>query len=184
MLFRSNGGVYAPSSNGLPSVVLAAIAVDPHDSTRVFAAGSSGVFRSTDGGSTWAATSERVEATSLLIDPGNSSVIYAGSVQGVLKSTDGGTTWTVTGLTSTAGSALTVDAANTQSVYAIGNSGTDGFVTEINAAGNAILFSSTLNGSDVDLSNAIAVDPSGSIYVTGSTYSVDAFVNGLDDVAA
>ena len=49
----------------------------------------------------------------------------------------------------------------------------DAFVTEINAAGSALVYSSYLGGSGNDAGDAIAVDGSGSAYLTGSTASTD-----------
>ena len=54
-----------------------------------------------------------------------------------------------------------------------GNSNTDVFVTKLNAAGSALVYSTYLGGSLRDLGNAIAVDSSGNAYVTGSTNSLD-----------
>ena len=49
---------------------------------------------------------------------------------------------------------------------------TDAFVAKFNAQGG-LLFSTYMGGSGVDVGNAIALDPSGSIYVAGYTYSTD-----------
>ena len=49
----------------------------------------------------------------------------------------------------------------------------DAFVTKLNAAGNAILYSTFLGGSSSDESAAIAVDSAGNAYVTGETFSGD-----------
>ncbi|MDQ6666060.1 MAG: SBBP repeat-containing protein, partial [Acidobacteriota bacterium] len=51
--------------------------------------------------------------------------------------------------------------------------GRDAFVTKLNAAGNTLLYSTYLGGSDYDSGNAIAVDASGSAYVTGDTSSIN-----------
>jgi len=48
---------------------------------------------------------------------------------------------------------------------------TDAFVTVINAAGSGYIYSTFLGGSQSDTGNAIAVDSSGSAYVTGDTES-------------
>jgi hypothetical protein len=48
----------------------------------------------------------------------------------------------------------------------------DAFVTKVNSSG-APIYSTYLGGSGVDVGNAIAVDSSGSAYVTGYTYSTD-----------
>jgi Beta-propeller repeat len=49
--------------------------------------------------------------------------------------------------------------------------GDDAFVTKINAAGTAILYSTFLGGSGDDWGNGIAVDSAGNAYVTGQTTS-------------
>jgi len=49
---------------------------------------------------------------------------------------------------------------------------TDAFVTKVNSAG-ALVYSTYLGGSSIDVGNAIAVDQSGAAYVVGYTYSTD-----------
>ncbi len=99
-----------------------ALAVDPRDPNRVFAAvlghpygpnEERGLFRSTDGGQTWQKVISRDEntgASDVEIDPSNPDVVYAsmwevregpwedgnevnGTGGGLFKSTDGGNTW-------------------------------------------------------------------------------------------
>jgi photosystem II stability/assembly factor-like uncharacterized protein len=99
-----------------------ALAVDPHDPSRVFAAvlghpygpnSERGIFRSTDGGETWQKVlykNENVGGCDVEIDPSNPQVVYAGLWEGrqgpweddnsyggngggLYKSTDGGDTW-------------------------------------------------------------------------------------------
>ena len=99
-----------------------ALAVDPHDPNRLFAAvlghpygpsAERGVFRSTDGGTTWKKVlykDENTGASDVEMDPSDPNVIYAclwevrqgpwednnffaGTDGGVFKSTDGGDTW-------------------------------------------------------------------------------------------
>jgi hypothetical protein len=49
----------------------------------------------------------------------------------------------------------------------------DAFVTKVNAAGSALVYSTYLGGSDYDGGSGIAADVSGNAYVTGSTSSID-----------
>ncbi len=53
------------------------------------------------------------------------------------------------------------------------DSSMDIFVTKLNAAGNAILYSSYFGGSATENCNRIAVDTAGNAYVTGITWSSD-----------
>jgi hypothetical protein len=49
----------------------------------------------------------------------------------------------------------------------------DVFVTELNPSGSALVYSTYLGGSEIDMGFAIAVDSSGNAYVTGFTYSTN-----------
>jgi len=99
-----------------------ALAIDPHDPNRIFAAvlghpyGANperGIFRSTNGGATWQQVlykDENTGASDVAIDPSNPNVVYAcmwqarlgpwednnafaGTGGGLFKSIDGGSTW-------------------------------------------------------------------------------------------
>src|SRR5262249_11823859 len=59
-------------------------------------------------------------------------------------------------------------------VGACGTAGSeDVFVTKINAAGNSLVYSSVIGGTNNDFAFAVAVDTSGNAYVTGATDSPD-----------
>jgi hypothetical protein len=49
----------------------------------------------------------------------------------------------------------------------------DAFVTKINPPGSALIFSTYLGGGGNDLAQGIAVDPSGSVYLAGATFSTN-----------
>jgi len=51
--------------------------------------------------------------------------------------------------------------------------GADAFVTKLNTSGSALAYSTFLGGTDFDGASDIAVDGSGSAYVTGQTFSAD-----------
>ena len=50
---------------------------------------------------------------------------------------------------------------------------TNGFVAKLNNGLTTLIQSTYLGGSDVDLSNGIAVDRSGNVFVTGYSFSAD-----------
>lgn len=49
----------------------------------------------------------------------------------------------------------------------------DAFVTKLNVAGSALVYSTYLGGSGLDMANAIALDSSSRVYLTGETTSLD-----------
>jgi len=96
------------------------IAIDPNNSNKVFVATmgdlfsngpNRGLYRTTDGGTTWAnvlSVNDSTGAVEVVIDPSNSNIVYAttwtrirkptyylygGTGSNMYKSTDGGTTW-------------------------------------------------------------------------------------------
>jgi photosystem II stability/assembly factor-like uncharacterized protein len=92
-----------------------AVAVDPVNTNNVYAGTTDGVYKSTDGGESWAPSNngipvanvnDVVTVLALAIDPQNSNIIYAGVNQAgnsnpatqLFKSINGGGTWASTGL--------------------------------------------------------------------------------------
>jgi photosystem II stability/assembly factor-like uncharacterized protein len=85
------------SAPGLEGGAITALALDPEHPNTVFAATlEAGVFKSSDGGSSWQAldiapNADRVDA--LAIAPQDPRTVYVGTGGGNFKSTDGGATW-------------------------------------------------------------------------------------------
>ena len=71
---------------------LYALAVDGTRATTLFAAGESGIFRSTNSGATWQQVND-TDTSALAVDPSNPAVLYAGGSGDILRTTDDGTTW-------------------------------------------------------------------------------------------
>jgi beta-propeller repeat-containing protein len=79
----------------------------------------------------------------------------------------------VTGYTLSSDFPTTAGAFQTTKVGGVAYNAYDGFVTKLNPAGCALVYSTYLAGSGKDIGAAIAVDADGNAYVTGGTDSID-----------
>ncbi|PYM68930.1 MAG: hypothetical protein DME03_23340, partial [Candidatus Rokuibacteriota bacterium] len=123
--------------SGNVSGIVSALAVDPTAPTTVYAgAVGGGVWKTNDGGVTWAPLTDdqpSLAIGSLAIDPSNHLVVYAGTGAlydggqqdgaGILKSTDGGAHWAVVGngtgtFTRHSVHQLVIDPSSTSTIYA------------------------------------------------------------------
>lgn len=105
---KVNTTFWEPLSDGLPSIGVASIALDPNLNAQGFYniyiltgdgnignLSSSGIFRSSDGGQTWNSTalsfpwSDQVRGMKLLMDPQNSLNQFAATTGGIYKTTNG-----------------------------------------------------------------------------------------------
>jgi Tol biopolymer transport system component/photosystem II stability/assembly factor-like uncharacterized protein len=198
----TNGGTNWNAANtGLTNTNVRSFAISASSPATIYAGTLAGVFKSTNGGTNWSAVNNGLlvpytdnvprlpaQVNALAIDPASASNVYAAStnfvlasgaypLSHILKSTDGGANWTA--VTNGFGSlnngflSLALDPTNATRLYA-GNSGDlDGFVTKLNPAGSAFLFSSYLGSGRGEAATGIAVDSSGNQYVTGNTGGTD-----------
>jgi hypothetical protein len=114
------------------------------------------------------------EAFVTKLNPAGSALVYSTLLGGTASESAGGLTldgasnaW-VTGGTSSADFPVIVGAADSTH-----NGMTDVFVSELNANGSALLYSTYLGGSNSEVGNDIALDAAGGVYVAGHTYSID-----------
>jgi hypothetical protein len=101
----NSGQTWQPIGDSLPTLAVAAIALDPTDHNRLFiATADKGVFRSDDAGAHWLNLSAPLHVrtntadgdhTALLINPLDADVLYLTTDDGVVRSSDGGQTWPV-----------------------------------------------------------------------------------------
>jgi hypothetical protein len=112
------------TSAGLAGQAIASVVSDPDNSDVVYAAGSGGVFKSTNEGAHWRSVNNGLPAfpvQSLAIDPRRPNTVYAAvGRSGVYKTTNGGASWAAvnTGLPSTVyARSLTIDPRNPDTVY-------------------------------------------------------------------
>jgi len=109
------------------------------------------------------------------ITPAGSALVYStylggdGLDEGHSIAVDSGGNAYVTGLTSSTNFPMSNPL---QATYA-GGSSTNGFVTKINMAGSALVYSTYLGGNNQDGGYGIAVDSAGNAYVTGFVHSTN-----------
>jgi photosystem II stability/assembly factor-like uncharacterized protein len=118
-VFKSANEGVTWSSIGLTGRNILALAIDPETPSRLYAAGPSGVFKSTDGGTTWNDASTGLTerySVALAIDPGDPDTLFVGTDGGgVSQSTNAATSWSAdnAGLTNLRVWALAIDAVST-----------------------------------------------------------------------
>jgi hypothetical protein len=102
---------------------------------------------------------------------GGNRLGFAGD-QGSAITTDGAGDAYVTGQAGSSDFPVTPGAYQSTN-RAAANEGTNAFVTELNPAGAALVYSTYLGGGGNDTGNAITLDSAGNVYVAGQTASTD-----------
>jgi hypothetical protein len=153
-----------------------AIAVDSNGNAFVAGGTASSNFPTTTGAfHTSLGTGATLNAFIFELNPAGSSLAYStylgGSSSDIASgiAVDSSDDAYVVGTTTSTNFPTTTGAFQT-TIKQGGNSGTsNGFVSKLNPAGTALVYSTYLGGGPNDAANAIAVDNSGNAYVTGST---------------
>ncbi len=122
---RAGDNVWTPL--GPEGGIVWQVVADPGAPGTLYAAADGGIFKSTDGGATWALSSRGLSSFSvsgLVVDPHQSGHLFAivaseGTTDGIYRSTDGGATWQA-GDNPPDGyaSSLAIDPQNSSTVYA------------------------------------------------------------------
>ncbi|MCI0392688.1 MAG: SBBP repeat-containing protein [Acidobacteria bacterium] len=89
----NNGGDWNAGDSGLLASLIYTMAVDPSNPNNVYAGTSDGVYKTTDGGSSWQKSGNFITTQGIAIDPKNPMTVFAATNFGLHKSTDGGSTW-------------------------------------------------------------------------------------------
>jgi hypothetical protein len=173
--------------NGLPEQPQNGLAVDAQGNAYIAGSVCSGHFPVTKGAFQTTIPAGGSPAYVAKLDPTGSRLVYAtylggsGGISGgdsaAALAVDSSGNAFITGLTNSADFPVTDGAFQTQN-RAAGNGGSNAFVTELNADGSGLVYSTYLGGSSLagfpgDLANAIALDRHGAAYVAGLTYSDD-----------
>jgi len=177
----TDGGISWTYSNrgltrGSTPLPIYAIAIDPRIPQRLYAGTANGLYRSSDWGADWAPAGTGIGTRSVLslaINPVDANYVYAGTARGgVFQSVDGGDNWNSNGPANLDANAVAVDSA-ARFVYAGLYLGTQAFVTKVNPAGNALVYSTYIGGSGNTEGRGIAVDDTGHTYLCGATDAAD-----------
>jgi hypothetical protein len=158
-----------------------AVAVDPANPSIVYAAHRLfGIFRTTNAGLSWNEMNSSIAThvvLSLAIDATTTpSTVYAGlDDSGVNKTINGGGNWVPTGLTYSSVNSLIIDPLSPHNFYASSLlfNYADAYLTELNASGSTLLYSTLLGGSGYDTGFGVALDANGDPVVVGYGVSVD-----------
>src|SRR6266478_7475718 len=126
------------------------------------------LWSSQDGGQTWTSSNVPVAASGpLVIDPFNPQIFLVGGY----RSADAGQTWSPTNVSRQINPVFARSAADT--VYAIAPVTSDAFIAKFLPDGQTLAFATYFGGMGNDSGNAIALDPSGNIWIAGTTSSFD-----------
>ena len=137
------GNSYTPLTDNLPSMAFHSLVLDPQNPNILYAGSGEisgyygvGLFKSTDGGQTWALRGQNefggIVISAIAINPNNTNIVYAATTiiaqpegpasptRGVFRSTDGGNTWAplLTCTTCYGVTDLVMEDANPQILYA------------------------------------------------------------------
>ncbi len=159
------------------------LALDPANPNTLYAGTNNrGFFKTTNGGANWQRIEEGLlvdnqkgTINAIAIARTNPMTVYIGGQLGVFKTTNGGSNWqrVVNGLTNITVQALIVSNANPTVLFAGIISGSDAFITKLNAQGSAATWLTYLGGEEFDDARGLAVDATGSVYLAGVTTSTN-----------
>jgi hypothetical protein len=135
------GQVWRVMTKGLASSQVFGLAIDPVNTSTVYASTDAGVYKSTDGGGNWAAINEGLPERfgwRLAIDAQSPTTVYAAAA-GIYKSVDRGGTWQATGLKDGANSVV-IDPSRPETLYAPGSNALGGGVYKSTDSGDSWTF--------------------------------------------
>jgi uncharacterized repeat protein (TIGR01451 family) len=181
------GATWTLASDGLPTFIPAIriirITISRSNPASIYALGDNGtIFRTTNAAAFWSQlnapaigpTAISQSPLPLAMAPDNSEAVYVGSRSfGIFRSNDGGTTWSTinNGLHGREIRAIIFDSSSPGRVYAGSYTSTDVFLAQLNETGSAFIYSSYIGGGATEFGGALAIDSTGSVYITGLTNS-------------
>jgi hypothetical protein len=160
---------------GLVNPYVFAVALNPSQPAVVYAVANGSVYKSTNSGTSWAPASTGLTAyvNYLAVGPSSPAVLYAGSTAGMFVTANSAASWTPAGLARDLIWGIAVNPKAPGVAYAMLDVRPDGFVAKIDPAGNKLVYSTYLGGTDVEFIQGVALNSNGDAMVTGSTASPD-----------
>jgi MYXO-CTERM domain-containing protein len=107
------------------------------------------------------------------LTPAGDALVWATYLGGGGTDAPWGRTVDASGAVYVAGMTASADFPLVHPIYSTLKGTYDAFVAKLSPAGDALVYSTYLSGSDTDVARAVAVDASGAAYVGGYTYSDD-----------
>ena len=145
------------------------LAIDPSSGSTLYLGTNTGVFKSTNGGETWAVTGLSARSVyALAVDPSKPATVYAATVGlngppgGVYKTTDAGRNWVLAGSLTAVVTCLAIDPTRPATIYGCVDSGI------VRSVDGGATWPTFLAG---NTPYAIAIEPGNSSRIYAATYS-------------
>jgi uncharacterized protein (TIGR03437 family) len=174
---------YAQGDAFLGRVSVRSLAIDPSTPATLYAGTvNAGVFKSTNGGTSWTAVNTGLGnawVTALAIDPSTPATLYAGiQGSGVYKSTNGGTSWTASntgGLTGAYVMALAIDPSTPATLYAGSGVGAGAWKGIYKSTNGGTSWTAVNTGLTTTMVYALAIDRSTPATLYAGSYDAGVF---------
>jgi hypothetical protein len=152
-----------------------AVAVDGNGNAYVTGQTASSTLPAPSGGSTLIGPSGSFDVFVTKFDP-SGKILYTTFIGGSQKESGNAIAVDSAGNAYVAGATNSADFPATSGAYqpSFGGGSDDAFALKLNPTGSALLYSTFFGGSIEDIANALAIDSSGSLYLTGQTTSTAA----------
>jgi hypothetical protein len=170
--------VYSALIGGAGSDYATGIAIDPSGSAYIAGYTSSVAFPVTASGFQKSFGSGFQDAFVAKLNPSGSGLIYCTYLGGAGNDVANGIAVDAAGQAYIVGYTDSTNFPTRSPIYANAGGQGDAFVAKLTPAGDSLVFSTYLGGSMMDTATAVALDSSGSVYVTGSTGSANFPVTG------
>ena len=160
-----NGGVWSQTTDVFEGATVLSVAVKPDDPLTVLASTSAGIYRSTDGGTTWASPGGPLPSSFVVaieFSPADPQFVAAAGVEVVLRSSDGGASWTTNAAANVFFSRIAFDPSDAERIYFASNRG----LLFLSPQGSTITLVTGLAEASIA---AIGVDPSDSNHLLAFT---------------